>query len=238
MTIEQVTKSTDLPLLFPAFTGMSANLMQAVAQQLHPISAPAGTTLFDAGLACQALPLVLEGSVKVSKRADNGREIRLYSVQPGELCIVTVGCLLGGSAYSATGTTETALKALALPRTVFMQLMAEHPPFREWVFKLFNERVTGLMQLVEEVAFRKLDQRLAAWLLSHAPRVETSHQRIADELGSVREIVSRLLKQFEEQGAVELGRERIEICAPEILSGWVNPDARQNQQSRHNQKSG
>jgi CRP/FNR family transcriptional regulator len=210
---------------------MPSKLAQAVAQQLQPMAAPSGTTLFDAGVACQALPLVLEGSVKVSKRADNGREIRLYGVQPGELCIVTVGCLLGGSAYSATGTTETALRALALPRTLFMQLVAEHPPFREWVFKLFNERVTGLMQLVEEVAFRKLDQRLAAWLLAHAPRVETSHQSIADELGSVREIVSRLLRQFEEQGAVELGRERIEIRAPELLASWVNQEARPAQKS-------
>jgi CRP/FNR family transcriptional regulator len=87
----------------------------------------------------------------------------------------------------------------------------EHPPFREWIFRLFTERISGLMQLVEEVAFHKLDQRLAAWLLEHAPRAEASHQTIADELGSVREIISRLLRQFEDQALVRLGRERIEV---------------------------
>lgn len=182
-----------------------------IARQAMPIEAPAGTLLFDAGSACQALPLVLSGGIKVSKRAENGREIRLYSVHPGELCIVTVSCLLGGDPYPATGVAETAVSALALPRALFLHLAAEHPPFREKVFSLFSERLTGLMQLVEEVAFHKLDQRLAAWLIARGPKISASHQAIADELGSVREIVSRLLKQFEDQGWVELGRERITV---------------------------
>lgn len=196
---------------FPALAELPANLERELAAQLQPLSVPAGTTLFDVGVACQVLPLILEGRIKVSKRAENGREIRLYNVRPGELCIVTLGCLLGDAAYAATGIAETALKALALPRSLFMRLVAEHPPFRAWVFQLFSERISGLMQLVEEVAFHKLDQRLAAWLVEHAPRVEASHQAIADELGSVREIVSRLLRQFEDQGWVSLGRERIEV---------------------------
>jgi CRP/FNR family transcriptional regulator len=163
------------------------------------------------------LPLVLSGSIKVSKRAENGREIRLYGVHPGELCIVTVSCLLGGDPYPATGVAETAVSAITLPRPLFMKLAAEHPPFREIVFSLFSERLTGLMQLVEEVAFRKLDQRLAGWLVARSPTIAASHQAIADELGSVREIVSRLLKQFEDQGWVRLGRERIVVEAPEAL---------------------
>lgn len=202
---------------FPTLAELPANLERELAAQLQPLSVPAGTTLFDVGVACQALPLILEGRIKVSKRAENGREIRLYNVRPGELCIVTLGCLLGDAAYSATGVAETSLKALALPRSLFMRLVAEHPPFRAWVFQLFSERISGLMQLVEEVAFHKLDQRLAAWLAEHAPRVAASHQAIADELGSVREIISRLLRQFEDQGWVSLGRERIEVLdAPRL----------------------
>ncbi len=199
-------------VLFPAFADLSPELAAEVARQVQPMNAPAGAVLFDAGMACQALPLVLEGRIKVSKRAENGREIRLYGVSPGELCIVTVSCLLGGDAYPATGVAETPVSALAAPRPLFLRLVAEHPPFRDVVFRLFAERMSGLMQLVEEVAFRKLDQRLAAWLLARAPVIQTSHQGIADELGSVREIVSRLLKQFEEQGWVRLARERIEVA--------------------------
>lgn len=202
---------TDFSLAFPPLAGLSPDLAAEAAQRVQSIHAPAGAVLFDAGMACQALPLVLEGSIKVSKRAENGREIRLYGVQPGELCIVTVSCLLGGDAYPATGVAETSVSALALPRPLFLRLVAEHPPFRDVVFRLFAERMSGLMQLVEEVAFRKLDQRLAAWLLAQPPVIHASHQAVADELGSVREIVSRLLKQFEDQGWVRLGRERIEV---------------------------
>lgn len=208
---------TDFSLVFPPLAGLAPDLAAEAAYQVQPMSAPAGAVLFDAGMACQALPLVLEGRIKVSKRADNGREIRLYGVQPGELCIVTVSCLLGGDAYPATGVAETPVFGLALPRPLFLRLVAEHPPFRDQVFRLFAERMSGLMQLVEEVAFRKLDRRLVAWLLAQPSVIHASHQAVADELGSVREIVSRLLKQFEKQGWVRLGRERIEVLdAPSL----------------------
>jgi len=203
--------NAELALLFPALTNLPAPLALEVERQWLPIRAPAGAVLFDAGVACQALPLVLKGDIRVSKRAENGREIRLYGVHPGELCIVTVSCLLGGVAYPATGIATTEVYALALPRALFMRLTAEHPPFRDQVFSLFADRLTGLMALVEEVAFHKLDQRLAAWLAARGPIILASHQDIAQELGSVREIISRLLKQFEEQHLLRLGRERIEV---------------------------
>jgi len=206
--------TADLLSLFPALANLPAPLASEVERQLIPMRAPAGAVLFDAGVACQALPLVMQGSIRVSKRAENGREIRLYGVHPGELCIVTVSCLLGSSAYPATGIAESEVTALALPRPLFMRLTAEHAAFRDAVFGLFADRLTGLMTLVEEVAFHKLDQRLAAWLATRGPTILASHQDIAQELGSVREIVSRLLKQFEEQNLVSLGRERIEVLDP------------------------
>lgn len=207
----------EMTVLFPSLATLPEPLAREVERQAVAMKAPAGSLLFDAGMACQVLPLVLEGRIKVSKRAENGREIRLYSVRPGELCIVTVSCLLGGEPYPASGIAETSVSALALPRPLILRLVAEHAPFREMAFKLFADRLTGLMQLVEEVAFRKLDQRLAAWLLERGPLITASHQKVADELGSVREIASRLLKQFEEEGSVRLGRERIEVLDPAPL---------------------
>jgi CRP/FNR family transcriptional regulator len=207
----------DLISIFPALSKLPAALAIEVERQLLPMRAPEGAVLFDAGVACQALPLVLKGDIRVSKRAENGREIRLYGVHPGELCIVTVSCLLGGDAYPATGIAASEVSALALPRALFMRLTAEHPPFRDKVFGLFADRLTGLMALVEEIAFHKLDQRLAAWLAARGPTIRASHQDIALELGSVREIISRLLKQFEEQQLVRLGRERIEVLNASAL---------------------
>lgn len=206
-----------LKALFPSLAGLPETLADDLARHAVPAVFEAGQILFDAGQACQAMPLVLDGVIRVAKRADSGREIRLYDVAPGEVCIITLSCLLGSDAYNATGTATTTIRALALPRPLFLRLLESHPPFRERVFHLFSERLSGLMQLVEEVAFRKLDQRLAGWLLAQGPLILRSHQEVADDLGSVREIVSRLLKQLEEQGWIRLGRERIEVLDPNAL---------------------
>lgn len=205
----------------PTLAGLPAAEREAVLSESFAMAAPAGTLLFDAGQACQALPLVVEGSIRVLKRAESGREISLYRVRRGELCIVTVSCLLGGDAYPATGIAESAVTAVALPRPLFLRLTERHPPFRQAVFHLFAERLAGLMQLVEEVSFRHLDQRLAGLLAARAPRILATHQQLADELGSVREIISRLLRQFEEQGWLALGRERIEVLNPAALRHYA-----------------
>jgi CRP/FNR family transcriptional regulator len=212
-----VTDVTALIAQCPTLAGLPEAERCRVAGQAVAVSAPAGALMFDAGQACQALPLVLSGSIRVFKRAENGREISLYRVRPGELCIVTISCLLGSNAYPASGMAESEVKAVALPRPLFLRLTENHPPFRQAVFHLFAERLSELMQLVEEVSFRKLDQRLAALLAARAPRILGSHQQLADELGSVREIVSRLLKQFEDQGWLTLRRERVEIHDPDAL---------------------
>lgn len=180
-------------------------------RQANHFTASPGTLLFDVGRACEGLPLISEGAVRVVRRGENGREIGLYRVLPGELCIVTLSCLLGGEAYPATGIAEGTVSGFMLPRPVFMDLVDRHPPFRQQAFALFASRLTELMALVEEISFQRLDQRLAKLLATRADHLDVSHQALADELGSVREIVSRLLKQFEARGWVMLGREHIEV---------------------------
>jgi len=182
------------------------------------ISIKEGTTLFDCGSSCEMLPLVISGSIRVFKRSETSREISLYRVNKDELCIITLSCLLGGDTYPATGITDTEISAITIPRALFLELISTQPEFRDVVFHLFAERLSGLMQLVDEITFKKLDQRLAAFLAQHGPIIEESHQEIADELGSVREIISRLLKQFEENNWVKLSRKRIEITNPEALN--------------------
>ncbi len=167
--------------------------------------------VFDENQPCQGFPLLLSGSVRVIKAAANGRELHLYRVEPGESCILTSSCLLGHASYHARGVVEQDVGMVVLPPSAFKALLSAHGPFRDYIFSLFSERLTDLMQLVTAVAFQKLDQRLAALLVARASPLRTTHQALADELGSVREIVSRLLKNFAEQGWVQLGREQIEI---------------------------
>jgi CRP/FNR family transcriptional regulator len=177
------------------------------------MTVPAGTVLFDEHQPCQGFPFVLSGVIRVVKLAANGRELPLYKVMPGESCIITSSCLLGRHDYNARGVAAKETVLALLPRPLFDELLGE-PAFRAFVFELFTERIAELMQLVEEVAFRKLDQRLASLLLGKGRQLNVTHQHLAEELGSVREMVSRLLKGFAEQGLVRLGREQIEILDP------------------------
>ena len=172
---------------------------------------PAGTVVFDENQPCQGFPLLLSGSIRVIKAAPNGRELQLYRVVPGESCILTSSCLLGHTRYQARGVSEEALEMVLLPASSFNMLLGKHEAFRNYVFLLFSDRLTDLMQLVSAVAFQKLDQRLAKLIANKPIPIHATHQALADELGSSREIVSRLLKGFAEQGWVKLGREQIEI---------------------------
>jgi len=203
--------------LFPSLRDLPADLMRRLDQEAAYIEAPAGSVLFESSSPCQAFPMPLSGAVRVTRAGANGRELQLYRVAPGESCIITSSCLLGQNTYPARGVAEGNLSAVVVPRALFSLLIEQHPPFRAYIFNLFGERLADLMQLVEEVAFRKLDQRLAALLLSKGEDIHATHQGLADELGSVREIISRLLKSFEDQGMLELGREQIRVLDAKAL---------------------
>jgi CRP/FNR family transcriptional regulator len=180
---------------------------------MQTLSFPSGTTVFDERQPCRGFPFVLDGGIRVVKVSASGRELPLYRVTAGENCIITSSCLLGHADYNARGVTDGPTTLALLPNKLFDEMLTE-PAFRDFVFSLFSERMAELMQLVEEVAFHKLDQRLAALLLGKGRLVQATHQQLADELGSVREMVSRLLKRFEEQGLVRLGREQVEVLDP------------------------
>ncbi len=196
---------------FPVLRGMPGPLRERVVAEARHARVPADTRLFDEKMPCSAFPLVLEGSIRVTKLAPNGREILLYRVAPGEACVLSTGCLLGRRDYSATGTAESDVDMALLPQTLFDALLAGCDAFRKTVFDLFSTRLVELMILIEEVAFRRLDRRLAALLIARGPDVHTTHQALANELGSVREIVSRLLNAFEDQKLIALTRENIRI---------------------------
>jgi CRP/FNR family transcriptional regulator len=202
---------------YPVLTGLDDSALDALLAHASLVSLPAGAVVFDENQNCQGFPLLLDGAIRVIKSAPSGRELQLYRVLPGESCILTSSCLLGHTHYQARGVTETATELLLLPASDFQTLIDRHPPFREYVFHLFSDRLTDLMQLVSAVAFQKLDQRLAALLISKHSPIQSTHQSLADELGSAREMVSRLLKGFAAQGWVRLGREHIEILKPEAL---------------------
>lgn len=190
-----------------------------------PIQVPPGTLLFHEGSPCQGFPLVLQGDVRVARGAPQGRAIELYRVQPGEVCLVSASCLFGQTALAAHGEATQPTTLILLPAPVFMRWSA-HEPFRRWVFGIFASRMAELIALTEAVAFQHLDQRLAGALLGRGPTLHLTHQQLADELGTVREMVTRLLKRFERQGWVGLGRERIEVRDAAALRRFASGENR------------
>lgn len=204
------TTPKQLVALYPVLGHLPDDLLRRVEGAMQTITVAGAAVLFDEHQPCGGFPFVLSGAIRVAKLSASGRELPLYRVLPGESCIISSSCLLGHADYNARGISEGRTVLALLPRPLFDEMLAVQA-FREFVFHLFSARIAELMQLVEEVAFRKLDQRLAALLLGKGRVVHATHQQLADELGSVREMVSRLLKGFVEQGLVRLGREQIEV---------------------------
>lgn len=188
--------------------------------QLEPadytlVTFPAQTYLFHEGDQCQQVALVLAGSIRVSKIGANGREITLYRVVAGESCILMLASALSGRGYPATAYVEEEVRAMLIPVARFQQLLRKHEGVQQFVYGLLTERLVSVMTLLEEIVFRKLDERLLELLLERTqsrPVWEVTHDEIALELGTAREVVSRLLKEMEREGLLKLGRGRIEIA--------------------------
>ena len=195
----------------PSLAGLPPALEEELAHNLRLMKVPAGTHVFSERDPCNGFPIVLSGRVRVSKALESGRELALYEVTPGESCVISTSCMLGSTQYGARGECATNAEIALIPREIFDRLIAEHRPFREEVLQVFADRILQLMELVESIGFQRLDRRLAAALLGKGAKVSASHQEIAEQLGVSRESVSRLLKQFEQGGCVQLGRGAIEI---------------------------
>lgn len=206
--------------LYPALAQVQPSLAGPHPPAL-PLQVPAGTVLFTENTPCQGFPLVLDGEIKVSRSSGDGRSLELYRVVPGELCLVSSACLFRTQPLSAHGVTTRASTLLLIPPDVFSRWL-ETPAFRNEVLGLFAERMADLTGLIDAVAFQRLDQRLAAALLGRGPDLALTHQALADELGTVREIVSRLLRRFEREGWVSLSRERIHICDSAALRAMAS----------------
>lgn len=195
---------------YPMLATVPADGLATALADATWLQVPAQTRLFEEGAACRGFPLVLSGAVQVARGSPGGRQLELYRVLPGELCVVSTAGLTGPGRLSAHGVALQATELVLLGPAGFERACA-HEGFRRFVFGSFAERLADLMALAEAVAFQRLDQRLAQSLLGRGTPIRITHQALANELGTVREIVSRLLGRFERDGWVAIGRERIDV---------------------------
>lgn len=205
----------DLERLYPELAGLTS---PSPRDGLAAIRVEPGTVLFSEAARCAGFPLVLEGEVRVFRSSGEGRQLELYRIVPGEVCLVSSASLFRHQPMAATAVATRPTRLVLVPPAEFERWL-ERPAFRNFVMGMFAERMADLAGLIDAVAFRRLDQRLAAALLGKGRDLAVTHQALADELGTVREIITRLLRRFERDGWIELGRERIRIVDSTALRG-------------------
>jgi CRP/FNR family transcriptional regulator len=198
--------------LFPELEVLEESAKKLLLQYARIVEAPIGTIGYQEGDHCGGYVLRLKGRSRVYKMSSSGREILLYRVGAGETCVITTTCLLGHSQYPASTIVEEAIEDVIVPDAIFQRLMIDSPVFRQYVMQNYGALISDLIVLLDEVAFQTLDARLAKWLLDVGNNtIQRTHQQIADELGTAREVISRQLKRLEQKGWLSMGRGVIEI---------------------------
>ena len=191
---------------FPSLQMLPPPLRELLIRSSTIVSLPMGSRIYGPGRAPESFLLVIEGSVRVQQVAESGREIVLYRVSGGESCALTTACLMAHDDYIAEAIAETDIRAVAIPRTAFDDLLARSSEFRQFVFAAFGSRITDLFRVIDDVAFARLDVRLAHKLIELSRGAEsfsTTQQQLAAELGTAREVVSRMLSEFQRRGWVK-----------------------------------
>lgn len=174
------------------------------------------------GNSCPHLALVIQGTARVFKLGENGREITLYRVEPGQSCILTASCILSEQPFPALAICESELEAAVVPAGEVKRWLSESADWRDYIFGLISRRLANIISVVEEVAFKRMDRRIADYLTRHTqssgPVLHATHQEIASDLGTSREVVSRILKDFETGGLLQVRRGTIQIQDPQGLT--------------------
>jgi len=198
----------------PILTRADPQLRQEFQQAAFFARIPAGRDVFIEGDRVDAIALLISGVVRVYKIGETGREITLYRFGLGESCILTANAILSQQLFPAIATVEREADAVMIPADTFRDWVRRYDLWRGFVFDLLSQRLASVMAIVDEVAFRRMDARVASFLVSHGQvqnPIRITHQEIAAELGSSREVISRILEDFASQGFIHSGRGTVEI---------------------------
>ena len=208
----------------PILQHADSRLVREFQQAAYIARIPVGYDIFMEGDLVDAIALLVSGVVRVYKIGETGRELTLYRFGNGESCILTANAILSRKTFPAIATVEMEAEAAMIPADAFRAWINRHDVWRDFVYDLLSQRLSSVMEIVEEVAFRRMDLRVATLLLDRC-RVQNplliTHQEIAAELGSSREVVSRLLEDFSEQHLIQAGRGQIEVLDEAALKSLV-----------------
>lgn len=207
-------------LSLPVLKLADSAFIREFQQKASSAHIPVGHDVFLEGDRVEAIALLISGVVRVYKIGETGREITLYRFGNGSSCILTANAILSQKTFPAIATVEQDAEAIMIPAEVFRDWVRRYDLWREFVFELLSQRLSTVMAIVDEVAFQRMDKRVASLLLKRAKLqnpVRITHQEIAAELGSSREVISRLLEDFVSDGSIRSGRGTVEVLDFEIL---------------------
>jgi CRP/FNR family transcriptional regulator len=198
---------------FPSFRNGPNDLLETILNASTHRKINKGMLLYTEGDTCNGIGFFLKGEVRVFKSGESGREITLYELFPGDTCILNASSILSNSYYPANAQCLSDISLLLLPKKIFLELFTKYDVMRTYIFTILSRRLSAVIEMVEEVAFGKLDIRIKDYLVEKAENdvVNLTHQQIANDLGSSREVISRMLKEFENKDEVILHRKKIEI---------------------------
>lgn len=209
------------------YMGSDARKLPECLPDANIVSMPEGARIFQPGDACSQFVYLLNGIVRVDLITKSGKPITLYRFGGGETCVMTTSCLLGGDDYCAAAYVEQPVRAATLPRTAFQEKLKTSEDFRQLVFSSFASRLAAMMTKIEEIASTPIDIRLAQRLIElgdGAAALHVTHDQLAADLGTAREVISRKLAQWEQLKLLERGRGRVEILNGQRLQEIANPE--------------
>ncbi len=206
---------------FPVLGQLTPAQRRVIYESGQYVELPAGQMLMQQNQQCLYLPFVIKGCLRVFSLAANGREMTLFRSGPGDTCLLSIACQMKKQDFPALAEVETAAGLFMLPMPVYHQALADQPEWKDYLINMLYSHLAQAVETIETVAFSRTDKRLAGWLLEHMQGVErqvtATHEAIAVELGTAREVVSRLLGDLKNKQIVALARGRITILAPARL---------------------
>lgn len=183
---------------------------------------PSGTVIFDEGDQCSGVAFVCGGSIRVSKVGTNGRTVILYKLGRGDSCILTIASVLGNISFPATAVVEEDADVFLIPVELFKELMVTNAGLQQYIYKLISTRLIEVISLIDEITFRRIDDRLIEFLLRKAPNdgdaIEMTHEELSIQLGTAREVISRILKGLEREGYIQLSRGKVKVLSRSRLA--------------------
>lgn len=194
----------------------SPELIEKLQQYSIQKEYEAGSVILNENAHIRSIPIVTKGTLKVIRTEEDGREILLYYIKAGESCIMSFLGGLHNETSKVKAEIEEDAEILFLPIDKVSLFIKEYPQWLDYIFRLYHKRFEELLDIVNAIAFKKVDERLLNLLhkkaeLNNSKLIQTTHEQLANELGTARVVVSRLLKQLEENGAVQLGRNKITL---------------------------